>query len=209
MQTLNFLKKRYATKVFDPQKKISSTTLDLLKKAIQLTPSSFGLQPYKVISVKDSNIKAQLKKAALNQAQVTDASDLFIFAAFDKIDPLYITNHIKLMSETRNQSYQSLNSYKEMITTTLTSMSSSEMKNWANNQSYIALGQLLSACAQLEIDACPMEGFNKEEVNNILHLTEKNLHSTFMVAIGYRSEKDNYQHLKKVRKPMDQLFIDC
>jgi len=203
IDSLNF---RYATKKFDAYKNLSTQQLEDVKEAIQLTASSYGLQPYEVFIIEDTNTREKLKEVSYGQPQITDSSQLIVFAVNTKIDENYLDNYIKNISETRNVSVESLQEMRDTIAGTTLQMDQEAKTTWAQKQAYIALGNLLSAVAFYGFDACPMEGFENEKYNEILGLKDKNLHATVIATIGYRSDEDELQHAAKVRKPKNELF---
>lgn len=197
---------RYATKKFDPSKKLEKEKLDTLKEAIRLSASSYGLQPYKVFVIEDKDLRAKLRPAAWDQSQITDASQLIVFAhdtdfGNDEIDA-YISNVV----ETRGLNPEDLSGYADFMKSKISTRPAEERSAWTARQAYIALGNMLSAAAHLEIDACPMEGFEVEQFDEILGLKEKNLSTAVIATVGYRSEEDETQHYAKVRKDSETLF---
>ncbi|UNY98957.1 NAD(P)H-dependent oxidoreductase [Zhouia spongiae] len=200
------LKWRYATKKFDPSKKISEQDLETLKEAIQLSASSYGLQPYQVLIIENREIREKLKPVAWNQSQVTDASHLVIFANNINLGPKDTEAYMNNISSTRNIPSESLNGFSEMINGTINNLSEDALAVWTSKQTYIALGNLLAAAAELKIDTCPMEGFDAAKFNEILGLNEKGLNTSLIAPIGYRSEEDDTQNHIKVRKPKTELF---
>jgi len=187
---------RYATKRFDENKKISAEDLSELKKAIRLSASSYGLQPYQVIVIEDEKTKEKLRAAAFNQPQLTESSHVFVFASYKEVKEEYIQDYMKNVAETRGMELSELDQFAEMI------------KGASTKQTYIALGYLLNAAANLKIDTCPMEGFNAKEFDEILGLNEKGLTTAVIATAGYRSDEDITQNFKKVRKSNDNLFIN-
>lgn len=204
--TVDNLKWRYATKKFDASKKISTSDLEILKDAIQLSASSYGLQPYEVLIIEDKEIREKLKAAAWNQTQVTDASHLIVFANRTDLTPKDTQKYMENISNTRSIPVENLNGFSDMINGVITTLSEDAMSVWTSKQTYIALGNLLAAAAELKIDSCPMEGFDATEFNKILGLTEKGLNASVIAPIGYRSEEDASQNYIKVRKPKTELF---
>ncbi|WP_274476051.1 NAD(P)H-dependent oxidoreductase [Mangrovimonas aestuarii] len=197
---------RYATKQFDSTKKISETDLDFLKKALQLSASSYGLQPYEILIVENPEVRQQLLPFSWNQQQVVDASHLFILANKVNIDDSLVDDYLQNVSDTRGVSIEDLQGYSEMMKSNIMPLPEEVKNSWTSKQTYIALGNLLSAAATLRIDACPMEGFDSEQYNKILGLNERNLNASLVIPVGYRSENDNTQHFAKVRKPEHELF---
>jgi len=207
MEILKKLNWRYATKQFDRTKKLTSEQLSVLLEATNLSASSFGLQPYSILVIEDSDLRKKLKSAAWQQPQVTDASQVIIFAAQTNISTTDIDTFIQRIASTRNIPIEALAEYKDMMKSSVEALLPDERTNWAAKQAYIALGQLLVTCAVESIDACPMEGFDKSKFDEILGLKEKNLTSVVMATIGYRSAEDSYQHLTKVRKKINEIII--
>ena len=207
MSLIEKLNWRYATKKFDNTKKLTTAQLKELLKAVHLSPSSAGLQSYKVIIVEDAATRQQLREAAYGQPQITDASQLIVFAAETNLDVAYVKHYIDHVASSRGIDRANLESFEQMINGNVSSMDDEQRINWAKRQAYIALGVLLTSAAELGIDACPMEGFSAQQFDGILGLTEKGLTATVIAAIGFRAEDDNYSKLSKVRKPEEEMFI--
>ena len=198
---------RYATKKFDASKKIAEQDLNILKEAIRLSSSSYGLQPYKIIIVENPELRAQLQPAAWGQSQITDASHIIIFAHEVNFGAEGIDSYFKNVSETRKASLESMKVYMDFMKTTITALSEEERNIWSAKQTYLALGNLLNAAADLRIDVTPMEGFIPAQVNELLGLNKLGLHATLIATMGYRHDEDATQHFKKVRKSNEELFI--
>ena len=206
----NFLENqnwRYATKKFDSNKKITAEDLETLKEAIRLSSSSYGLQLYKVLIVENPEIRSKLLPASWGQSQITDASQVVVFANFthannDDIDA-YLTN----VATTRNIPIDSLSGYGNFMKGSIGAKSASDINIWNEKQTYLALANLLNAAAELKIDVCPMEGFDSQQYNEILGLAELGLNAAVVATIGYRSADDETQNYKKVRKSAEDLFI--
>ncbi len=204
---LDNLNWRYATKKFDATKKISDADLNTLKEAVRLTASSYGLQPYKVIVVENPELREQLKAAAWGQTQITDASQLFIFANDVNLDANSVDEYIKNISETRGVPVDALGGFADMMKGQIANLSPEAKNIWTSKQTYIALGTLLSAASELKIDATPMEGFNAAQFNEILGFDKLGLNASVIATVGYRHDEDDAQHYKKVRKSQEELFI--
>ena len=204
LENLNW---RYATKKFDATKKISETDLNTLKEAVRLTASSYGLQPFKVVIVENPEIREQLKAAAYGQTQITDASQIFVFANDLNAGPESVAAYIKNISETRGVPTEALSGFADMMNGVISNLSQEAKNIWTAKQTYIALGTLLSAAAELKIDATPMEGFNAAAFNEILGLDKLGLNASVIATVGYRHDEDDTQHYKKVRKSQEELFI--
>lgn len=197
---------RYATKKFDASKKIASNDLNTLLEGIRLSASSYGLQPYHVFVIDDPEIRGKLKTVSWDQSQITEASGLLVFANKTTFDESLVEAYLKKISETRELPLDALQGYGELMKSKLLALSDDQKAVWASRQVYIALGNLLSAAASLEIDACPMEGFHPGKVNEILGLNEKQLNAVVMATIGYRSKEDHTQYHTKVRQSKKELF---
>ncbi|HRE78924.1 MAG TPA: NAD(P)H-dependent oxidoreductase [Flavobacterium sp.] len=199
---------RYATKKFDATKKISSEDLETLKEAIQLSTSSYGLQPYKVFIIENPELRAKIQPFAWGQSQIVDASQLLVFANITNFGETEIDNYIANMAETRGISAESVKGYADFMKMKITALTEEDRNNWTSKQTYLALGNLLNAAAELKIDVTPMEGFEPENVNELLGLKALGLNASLLATIGYRHEEDATQHYKKVRKPKNELFIN-
>ncbi|MBC7748751.1 MAG: NAD(P)H-dependent oxidoreductase [Methylotenera sp.] len=198
---------RYATKKFDATKKIASKDIVILKEAIRLSSSSYGLQPYKIIIVENPELRAQLKPAAWGQSQIVDASHIVVFANEVNYGESGIDDYFKNVSQTREVPVESMKGYMDFMKATITALSDNDRNIWSAKQTYLALGNLMNAAAELRIDVTPMEGFVPEQVNEILGLNELGLNATLIATLGYRHEEDATQYFKKVRKSNEELFI--
>ena len=198
---------RYATKKFDATKKITTEDLDILKEAIRLSSSSYGLQPYKVILVENPELRAKIQPSAWGQSQIVEASHVIVFANEINFGTTEIDNYIKNASETRAIPAESLKGYADFMKANITALSEDTRNDWTAKQTYLALGNLLNAAAELKIDVTPMEGFVPAEVNEILGLEALGLNATLIATLGYRHEEDATQYYKKVRKSNEDLFI--
>ncbi|WP_395632701.1 NAD(P)H-dependent oxidoreductase [Flavobacterium sp.] len=207
----NFIKNanwRYATKKFDATKKVSDADLQTLKEAIRLSASSYGLQPYQVILVENPELRAQLQPAAWGQAQIVDASHVLVFANYTNIGDAEIDAYLNNVAETRGLPLDALQGYGDFMKSKISSLSAEQKNIWTSKQTYIALGNLLNAAAELNIDVTPMEGFEPEKVNTILGLNERGLNASLIATIGYRHADDATQSYAKVRKSEQELFIN-
>ena len=187
MSFISNLNWRYATKKFDTNKKVTDTDLEKILEAIRLTPTSFGLQPYHFYVVSNPEVKEQIQAVSWNQPQIGSSSHLIIFAA--RTD-LLVNNdeYFTLMSGGNPEVRASLKGFEDMVTGTIAMKESNgTAHDWAARQTYIAHGFAMAACAELEIDSCPMEGFDPVAVGNILGLPESQK-AVVMLPIGYRAE---------------------
>ncbi|TSJ43468.1 NAD(P)H-dependent oxidoreductase [Mucilaginibacter corticis] len=207
MSLLDKLNWRYATKKFDENKKISPEQLYELLSAVQLAPSSAGLQAYRIIVVENPEVKQKLREAARGQQQLTTASHVIVFAAETNLDSEYVKNYIDRIAATRGVDRANLEAFEKNITHNINLMTEDVKIVWNHKQSYIALGVLLSAAADLGIDACPMEGFEAGSFDEILGLKALGLTTSVIAPIGFRAEDDHLSKAAKVRRPKEELFI--
>ena len=198
---------RYATKKFDSSKKISNEDLNILKEAIRLSSSSYGLQPYKILLIENPELRAEIQKAAWGQSQVVDASHLLVFANQITIEDSEIDSFIDNTSNTRGIEKEKLAGYQGFIKSKINEMTDDAKNIWNSKQTYLALANLMNAAAELKIDVTPMEGFSPATVNEILGLNKLGLNASLLAPVGYRHDEDTTQHLKKVRKSNEELFI--
>ncbi len=205
-QLIEALEWRYACKKFDADKRISDTDIDTILDSIQLTPSSYGLQPLKVLLIETKELREQIKPIAWNQAQVVDASHLLVFCHYAALSESYVDQHVSLMANTRNLPIEKLQGFGTHVKSSIASMDADHVNQWSGKQTYIALGQVLLSCALLKIDATPMEGFDRKALDNLLDLSKDGLSASLLCPIGYRHAEDPYITLKKVRKTKDALF---
>ncbi|RDY58155.1 NAD(P)H-dependent oxidoreductase [Flagellimonas nanhaiensis] len=197
---------RYATKKFDAGKKVSDEDLETILEATRLSASSYGLQPYHVFVITNQELKEKLRPYSWNQSQITDASHILVFANTTDFGEELIEGYVQNLSETRNVPLENLKDYADFMKSNLLDLPVDIKNNWTARQVYIALGNVMQAASELKIDTCPMEGFQADEYNKILGLTEKNLNTTVVLPIGYRSDEDETQHYPKVRKSKEELF---
>ncbi len=195
---------RYATKKFDPTRKIPQATWQALEEVMVLAPSSFGLQPWKFIVVDDPQIRQQLVEHSWGQPQVVDASHLVVFAIKKDVNAADVDRYAQSMSEIRQVPLDSLQGMTKMIKGFIaTPPYPLDLNEWAARQVYLALGQFMTGCALLGIDTCPMEGFNPAKYNEILDL--QGYAVVVVCPAGYRAEGDKYAVLPKVRYPLADL----
>ncbi len=198
---------RYATKRMNGGK-IPSEKIDRIKKAIQLAPTSFGMQAFKVIDIEDADLRLRIFSEACNQEPVIESDRILVFAANRKITYKMAEDYVKLIAETREMPVSNLEGMLSLLNDWIVKNTEEQNFNWAARQTYLVLGIALVAAAAEGVDATPMEGFNPQALDEILNLKEQNLGSVTVLALGYRNEeKDKYAKLKKVRKPFEELFV--
>lgn len=198
---------RYATKVFDATKKISAADFEELTDVLRLSPSSYGIQPWAFVVVETPELREKLKAAGYNQSQITDASHLIVLCAKTGLDEAFIDRYLAEISAIRGVPTEGLSGYRDMMLGSIGRHNEETLKTWNQKQVYIALGMLLEACALKKIDACPMEGFAPDRVDEILGLTAKGLTATVLCPVGYRSDKDEQGNWKKVRLPKEEVVM--
>ncbi len=206
MNLIDNLEWRYATKKFDSSKKVSTENIEQIKKTIQLSPSSYGLQLYKVLIIDNHELREKLKSVSYGQTQITEASHLIVFCNYSVVTEEHIDEYFTLKSQIEQVDVSDLKGYSDFIKEDLRNKSKTEKDKWTSNQTYLALGNLLNACAELKIDACPMEGFEAKKYNEILNLDKHGLNASVIATIGYRANDDASQYTKKVRKSIKTLF---
>ena len=193
---------RYATKQFDSARKIDAETWSALEQSLILTPSSFGLQPWKFIVITDAGLREQLVSHSWRQRQVADCSHLIVMAVQKSVDEAYIDRFVARIAEVRGVTAESLAGYRGMMTGSIGMMS----PEWAARQAYIALGQFMLAAALLGIDTCPMEGFLPAKYDELLGLEARGLTTAVLCPAGYRAAGDKYADVAKVRFAADDVI---
>jgi nitroreductase len=205
-QLLAALRWRYATKQFDATRKIPAETWDALEESLVLTPSSFGLQPWKFLVVGNPALRAKLLPDSWNQPQVTDASHFVVLTARTDLAMADIDAWVSRMAEVQGKAPEDVAPLRGMIAGFAERMSSEERHGWNIRQVYIALGQLMAAAAVLGIDACPMEGISAAAYDRILGLEGSGYATVVACALGYRSDADKYAATAKARFDRSKLI---
>mgnify|MGYP001814320076 CR=1 FL=1 len=207
MEIIKQLKWRYATKKFDNDKLVSNAKIKKLSQAFNLTATSFGLQPLKLIIANNKQLQQELVKHSMNQEQVAQASHILIFCIETDIDTSYVEAYFKRIKSIRNTPDEILKPFKDYLIEDFEKQTQKEIEDWATKQAYLAMGNLLTVCAIEEIDSCPMEGFDPEQYDEIFNLKEIGLKSVLVMPIGYRAEDDMFADFKKVRKDLKDSVI--
>jgi nitroreductase len=203
MDALNW---RYATKIFDAHKKISPELWDALEKTLVLTPTSYGLQPYKFLVVQDGATRDALLPQSWGQKQVVDCSHFVVFLARTEMTEADVKKFIQLTCTVRGIPEAALAGYQKMMLGDVVHGPRGKIAHeWATRQSYIALGNLMTAAAILGVDACPMEGISPADYDKILKLEGSGYKTVVACALGYRSDADKYAKLAKVRYETKEL----
>ncbi|WP_300027652.1 nitroreductase family protein [uncultured Maribacter sp.] len=203
---LDNLNWRYATKKFDSTKKLSNENLNTLLEAARLTASSYGLQPYHIYVIENEEIRTRLRKVSYDQPQITDASHLIVLANKPTFNDTLIDDYIENIMVVRGLSKDDLKEFSQTMKSTLLDLPDAQKSAWTSNQAYIVLGNLMTVAANMQIDACPMEGFDNEQYNEILGLSDKGLNAAVVLAVGYRSKEDETQNHRKVRYSKEQII---
>lgn len=206
MKLIDALKWRYATKRMNGNK-IPDEKLQYIMEAIRLAPTSFGLQPFSVIVIENIELLKKIQPIANKQPQITEASVLLVFAAWENLTLEKINEHITHISTVRGVSEDSLKHKREEM--------EGQLKNtaevnfcWTSKQAYLAMGIGIVAAATEKIDTTPMESFNQQDLDEVLHLKERGLRSVLLLALGYRDEANDITAKdKKVRREKENLFI--
>ncbi len=199
-QLLTQLNWRYATKKFDPARKISPEDWAVMEDALILSPSSYGLQPWTFVVITDQKMRERLFPSTWNQRQILDCSHFVVFAARTGITNEDIDRHIARTAQLRGGTVEALRRFRDAVADDLvTGTRAAEAREWAARQAFIALGNFMTSAALLGIDTCPMEGFKPDEYDEILELPGKRLRSIVCCAAGYRSAEDKSAGQKKVR----------
>jgi nitroreductase len=199
-ELLSAMEWRYATKRFDPNKKISADVWNALERALILTPTSYGLQPYRFIVLTDPGKRAELLAHSWKQPQVVDCSHYVVMTARTKMTEADVDKWIQRMAEVRRMPVETLASYRGMMIGDVVHGSRGKVSHeWAIRQAYIALGNLMTCAAVLGVDACPMEGIVPHEYDNVLGVLNSGYATAVACALGYRAENDKYAALPKAR----------
>lgn len=198
---------RYAVKKFDPIRKIPAPVWNALEQSLVLTPSSWGLQPWKFIVITDPALRAKLLPASWNQKQVVDASHLVVFANRKNLSVADVERFVSLTAKVRGVPETSLDKYKQVLVGFVKKGEEGlDLNAWAADQVYITLGTFLTAAAVMGIDACPMEGFEPKKYDEILDLEKEGYATTVVATAGYRAADDKYASIPKVRYPTTEII---
>ena len=209
MELLEKLNWRYATKMFDSSKKISDKDFDLLLESLRLASSSYWLQPWKFIVVKNPETRAALKEHSWNQGQIVDASHLIVFATQKDFNLSNIEAHLVETAKSRWVEVSALDWYKGMmVKNLLENLTKDQLMTWQRDQVHIALWFLLTACADLQIDSCAIWGFDAWKYDEILGLDKLWLTSVVVCPVWYRSSEDKYSSIPKTRFAKSEVVIE-
>lgn len=208
MEIIESLQWRYATKKFDNTQLLPQSKIDILTEAFNLTATSYGLQPLKLIVLNNKELQKKLVPHSFEQQQVVDASHLLIICIEKNIDENYINRYFDSVKNIRGTEESILAPFRAQVISSFGNKTQDQIRTWAAKQAYIALGNLLTVCATEQIDACPMEGFIPEQYDKELQLDELGLTATLVLPVGYRDENDLFSKLEKVRRPLSETIIN-
>jgi len=208
MNVIKQLEWRYATKKFNDTAVLADEKVELLKAAFNLTATSYGLQPVKLVVFNDKTLQRKLVEHTMNQEQVSQASHVLVFCIELNIDHDYISEYFKRIKGIRQTPDNILQPFKNFLIQDFEKRDQNEVEEWAIKQAYLTMGNLLTVCALEQIDACPMEGFSPEKYDEILELNERGLKSVLVMPIGYRAQDDMFADFKKVRKAINNSVIE-
>ena len=206
-QIIEALNWRYATKSFDPKKKVLEQDITELSEALRLSACSFGLQFWKFVIVQDTKLKKELKKHSWDQSQIEDCSHLFILCSPTHVGNTQVDSYLDSICSIRSTQRIDVEQFGDVMKDFIAKLDQQQKWEWMDNQIYLALGNLLACCALKKIDSCPIEGFIQKEYDQVLGLTDKGLRSVVVCAVGYRSKTDKYATLPKVRYPLHNVTL--
>jgi len=201
-KALDSLYWRYAVKKFDPDRILEEEKVEALKEAFNLTATSYGLQPIRLVVIHNRELQEKLVSHSYGQRQVADASHVLVICIEKTIDPDYIQGYFNKVREVRGTAEEILEPYRKALVSDFRKKTQVEIRTWATHQAYLALGNLLTVCAVEQIDSCPMEGFVPGDYDRILGLSEKGLQPVLVLPVGYRSGEDAFSEFKKVRRDL-------
>ncbi len=208
MSNIKALNWRYATKKFDNTKMLPDEKIEILKHTFNLTATSYGLQPLKMVIIANKELQKELRTYSYNQQQVDTASHVLVICIEKEVDENFIKDYFKREKHIRETPEKITKPFEEFLVGDFKAKAKEEIEAWAINQAYLALGTLLTVCATEEIDACPMEGFEPEKYDIALNLDARNLKSVLVLPVGYRAEDDMFSKFKKVRRPLEEVIIE-
>jgi nitroreductase/dihydropteridine reductase len=206
MELIKSLQWRYAVKKYSDEV-VSEDKIEKIIEAINLSASSCGIQPYRLFVITNPEVRQRLAEGSFN-TQIKASSHLLVFAGFNKITSEYIADYIAMMEAQRKLENGALNALKDNLISYFSTHSPEQNAIWSSKQAYIGLGTALIAAAELKVDATPMEGFNPELFDDILGLSDKNLHASVILSLGYRDAVNDYlASMPKVRLPIEEFSI--
>lgn len=208
MESIKALQWRYATKKFDTDRILPEEKIRKLKTAFNLTATSYGLQPIKMVTVHNKELQEKMQEFSFNQEQISTASHVLVICIEKEVGKQFIENYFQHVRNIRNTPEAILSPFKDSLVDDFKKKPIEDIRTWATHQAYLVLGTLLSVCAMEEIDSCPMEGFEPEKYDGLLELDAYNLKSVLVLPVGYRAKDDIFADFKKVRRPLKETIID-
>ncbi|UZR96816.1 NAD(P)H-dependent oxidoreductase [Chondrinema litorale] len=210
MALLDDLNWRYATKKYDSNKKISAEKVTKILEAARLAPSSYGLQPVRVVSISNQELKEKMVPVAWNQQIIADCSHVLVFAAWDQYTSERVNDIFDYTTSERDiPKGTAFGSRSEQVANSQIEMEAYDALQDTKRQACIAFGMAIAQAAELKVDTTPMGGFDNEDLDKLLGLDAKGLKSVYLLAMGYRNSEDDWLvNLKKVRKPMEEFVIE-
>lgn len=198
---------RYATKQFDPSRKIPAGEWKALEEALRLAPSSFGIQPWKFVVVETPALRAKLREASWGQSQVTEASRLVVLAVKQAVDAAHLDRYFADTAKTRGVAVESLAGFRKVVDAFVVNVTKAgKLEAWSAKQIYIAAGQFMAAAAVMGIDTCPLEGIDPSKYDDLLGLAGTGYTTQLALVAGYRSAEDKYANTPKVRFPAGEVI---
>lgn len=207
MDIIERLQWRYATKKFDTHKRLPEAKVTTLVEAFNLTATSYGLQPLRLVVIQDKDLQAELVKHSMQQQQIADASHVFVICVERQVKEPFVRDYFDNVKDTRDTPDEILNPFREFLIDKFEEHTPEQTFVWAKNQAYLALGNLLTVCAIEGIDSCPMEGFEPERYDEVLELEKRGLQSVLVLPVGYRANDDMFAEFEKVRRPISETVI--
>lgn len=203
-EILNALARRYATKIFDSSKKVSADDLRAILESGRLAPSSLGIEAWKFLVVENAELRSKCRAAGYGQAKITDAPHVIVIARRTDVRERIANELVSRTAATLGVETASLAAFQGMVEGAIRTKDDQALDAWVRSQAYIPLGMMVETAALLEIDSCPMEGFDPKQIDEVLGLGAKNLTATTMLAIGYRGD-DPFAKRPKTRRPFDEV----
>jgi nitroreductase/dihydropteridine reductase len=204
MELIKDLQWRYAVKKYS-EETVSEDKVDQIIEAINLSASSCGIQPYRLFVITDPDVRQRLAEGSFN-TQIQASSHLLVFAGLNNITSEYIADYVSMMEEQRNLEPGAMKAFKDVLIANFSAQTPEQNAIWSSKQAYIGLGTALIAAAALKVDATPMEGFDPKLFDQVLNLSEKGLHASVIISLGYRDAINDYlASMRKVRLPINEF----
>ena len=208
MKSINeALRWRYATQKFDMNKKLTDEEINNLLDSARLSPSWFGLQPWKFILVEDAALREKLQAVSYNQEKVTKSSHFVVFVSKTDYTEKDVDEYLASTAKAQGKTPADLKDLKGAIMNGFIANHKDHLAKWASNQTHISFGVFLAAAAAEGIDAGPMGGFDPSAYDEILGLKELGLHAEVICALGHRSEDDEDAKRPKSRFSLEEVVI--